>query len=55
MPVEQIVAESQNLIPLGRYGEPEEFARMVAFLASPASSYVSGAAIMVDGGMVKGF
>ena len=55
VPVEQIVTESQNLIPLGRYGEPEEFARMVTFLASPASSYVSGAAIMVDGGMVKGF
>ena len=55
VPVEQIVAESQNLIPLGRYGDPEEFARVVTFLASPASSYVSGAAIMVDGGMVKGF
>ncbi len=53
--LDQIATESRNLIPLGRYGEPEEFARMVTFLASGASSYVTGSAIMVDGGMVKGF
>lgn len=55
VPLDKVVADSHKLIPLGRYGEPAEFARMVTFLASPASSYVSGAAIMVDGGMVKGF
>jgi 3-oxoacyl-[acyl-carrier protein] reductase len=53
--LDQVVAESHGLIPLGRYGDPDEFARVVAFLASGASSYVTGSAIMVDGGMVKGF
>lgn len=37
-------------IPLGRYGEPEEFGRAAAFLLSPASSYLSGVMLPVDGG-----
>jgi len=40
-------------IPLGRYGKPEEFARVVAFFASPANSYVTGQSLLVDGGLVK--
>ena len=45
--------QSENEIPVGRYGEPEELADLVAFLASPRAAYISGAVIPVDGGLRK--
>jgi 3-oxoacyl-[acyl-carrier protein] reductase len=40
-------------IPLRRYGEPEEFGRVAAFVLSPAASFVSGSMLPVDGGMLR--
>ena len=51
--VEEVRGQVESQIPLGRYGTPEELARVAAFLASPANSYVTGQAILVDGAMVR--
>jgi 3-oxoacyl-[acyl-carrier protein] reductase len=52
---EQVVADSLQNIPLKRYGDPGEFAKVVCFLASGASSYVTGSTLMIDGGMVRSY
>jgi 3-oxoacyl-[acyl-carrier protein] reductase len=52
---EQLAAEALQRIPLKRYGDTEEFAKVVCFLASGASSYVTGSTITVDGGMIRGY
>lgn len=50
---EESVARVEREVPLGRLGEPEEFGAMVAFLASPEASYISGGVFAVDGGRLK--
>ena len=43
--------QCEHEIPMGRYGEPEDLAHLVCFLASPLASYITGAVIPVDGGL----
>lgn len=50
---EVIAEESRKTIPLKRYGTPEEFANVVTFLVSGASTYMTGSSFLVDGGMIK--
>ena len=51
--VEEEIAKQTSEIPLGRMGEPQEFANTAVFLVSPAASYIHGIALAVDGGVIK--
>ncbi|KKB42563.1 SDR family oxidoreductase [Bacillus thermotolerans] len=51
--VEEVKEKAKAKIPLGRYGEPEEFAKVVAFLASDDNTYMTGSSFLVDGGMIR--
>ncbi len=52
--VEQVLANRLKDYPIGRMGEPEELAALVAFLASERAGYITGTTIQVDGGYCKG-
>jgi len=54
VPLEEYQARSASTIPLGRYGTPDDFGRAGAFLLSEAASYITGAAVQADGGLLKG-
>jgi 3-oxoacyl-[acyl-carrier protein] reductase len=49
-----VAQASMAAIPAGRYGRPQEFADVVTFLASERASYVTGAKIRIDGGLIRG-
>jgi 3-oxoacyl-[acyl-carrier protein] reductase len=51
-PVADVVRESTGSIPLGRYGDPAEYADLIAFLASARAGYITGSTIRVDGGLI---
>lgn len=51
--VEDVMNESLKTIPMGRTGDPAEFAATAAFLASQPASYITGSVIRVDGGLIS--
>ncbi|HEY2888231.1 MAG TPA: SDR family oxidoreductase [Candidatus Limnocylindrales bacterium] len=53
VPIEDVQRYTLDRIPLGRYGDPLELGRVATFLLSPAASYVTGAIVPVDGGMIR--
>lgn len=53
--VDDIQASIKDQIPAGRYGEPEEFAKMATFLVSGVNTYVTGQTILVDGALSKAY
>lgn len=50
--VEDVSAQSTASIPVGRYGDPQEYADVVTFLASTRASYVTGSVLRIDGGLI---
>jgi 3-oxoacyl-[acyl-carrier protein] reductase len=50
--VEEVAAASTSMIPLGRYGRPDEYGAAVAMLAGEPASYITGSVLRVDGGLI---
>ena len=53
--IDEVRASAASQIPLARYGTPEEFARIATFLCSPANTYLTGQALLADGGLTKAY
>lgn len=52
--VDEVEADVKATIPTGRYGDPDEFGAVAAFLCSNLASYVTGSKVRVDGGQIRG-
>ena len=50
---EEIKSRFENSIPLGRYADSEEVARLIAFLVSSGAGYITGSNLLIDGGLVR--
>ncbi len=50
--IEDVSAQSAASIPVGRYGDPQEYADVIAFVASTRASYVTGSVLRIDGGLI---
>jgi 3-oxoacyl-[acyl-carrier protein] reductase len=53
LPVETVRARSTATIPMGRYGSPDELGAAAAFICSARASYMTGAMLRIDGGIVR--
>lgn len=53
--IEQLQENTSKTIPLGRYGNPDEYGRLAVFLCSEANTYITGQTVLLDGGMIKAF
>jgi 3-oxoacyl-[acyl-carrier protein] reductase len=53
-PVEQLEAESKAQVPAGRFGDPEEFGELCAFICGARTSYIVGQNFLIDGGAYPG-
>lgn len=51
---EEYLEKSQGVIPMGRFGRPEELGAVTAFLCSERAAYVTGVSLQIDGGLVRG-
>ncbi len=52
-PLAEVQADRRRAIPMGRYGEPEEYGAVAAFLVSERASYITGSMVRVDGGYIR--
>ncbi len=53
--IDEVIAERSKTIPAGRYGMPDEYGPLVAFLCGVPAAYITGEIVRADGGMVRGF
>ncbi|CEG24134.1 Bacilysin biosynthesis oxidoreductase YwfH [Planococcus massiliensis] len=53
LPLAELTKQKEAGLPIGRYGQPAEFAKVVVFLASSANTYMTGQSLVVEGGLLK--